>query len=207
MLSIQKDISQLSDEQLIQRYRQSGDKELVGLLYTRYHHLAFGTCLKFLKNKADSADLVVDIFEKIIVKLASDEVHNFNSWLYSLCKNECFSFLRKQQAARNRKERWEEAAPETAEVREYTMENEALLALCEAEVEEEMAEIEQEGRVKAAIRALPQEQKICIQLFFYKQKTYQEIADKTTFSLLQVKSYLQNGKRNLKKLLQEKSEE
>lgn len=205
MLSIQKDISELSDEQLIQRYKQSGNKELVGVLYTRYHHLAFGACLKFLKNSADSSDLVVLIFERILERLATDEVHNFNSWLYSLCKNECFSFLRKQQAARNRHEQWEGNAPGAAGDLELSMENEALLQLCEAEIEEDPEEAQeaQEAQVKAAIRALPQEQRVCIKLFFYKQKSYQEIADKTSFSLLQVKSYLQNGKRNLKKLLQE----
>lgn len=199
MLFIRKDISQFSDEELLLQYRQRGDKELIGELYSRYHHLAFGACLKILKNKEESSDLVVDIFEKILKKLATEEVHNFNSWLYSLCRNECISHLRKQKAQRNREGSWEDPEKKA----EIFMENEALLRLCEEEIAEEEIEEDQEEQVRAALRQLPREQKICITLFFYQQKSYQEIADKTMFSLLQVKSYLQNGKRNLKKLLQE----
>ena len=200
-LFTQKKIASLSDLQLMQQYRQSGDTKLVGELYRRYHHLAFGACLKVLKNKEESSDLVVVIFEKIIVRLKTEEVYNFNSWLYSLCKNECVSYIRKQHAQRNRQEVWEENEKKS----EIFMENEELLRLCEKEIAEEPVEDQQEAQVRAALKQLPRAQKICIQLFFYQQKSYQQIADKTDFSLLQVKSYLQNGKRNLKKLLQEET--
>ena len=202
MLSIQKELSQVSDEQLLLRYRQTEDSALIGELYGRYYHLVFGTCLKFLKNKEESSDQVVVIFEKLIHKLKQEKVHNFNSWLYSLCKNECLSLLRKQKTQRNRRENWEEQEKKV----EIFMENEDLLRLCEEEiaaVEEEEEDLE--IKVKVAVRQLPREQRICIQLFFYKQMSYQQIAEMTKYSLLQVKSYLQNGKRNLKKLLQEET--
>lgn len=191
----------MTDEQLLRQYRLHKDRELVGELFRRYHHLAFGTCLKILKNKTESHDLVVDIFEKLIIKLEREEVRYFNSWLYSLCKNECVSYIRRQHAQRNRAESWQENEKKG----EIFMENEALLRLCEQEIEETPPEDDDEARVRKAIDQLPQGQRICITLFFYKQLSYQQIADKTTYSLLQVKSYLQNGKRNLKKLLEENS--
>jgi len=141
MLSIQKELRQISDEQLLLRYRQTEDTALIGELYGRYYHLVFGTCLKFLKNKEESSDQVVAIFEKLIHKLKQEEIHNFNSWLYSLCKNECLSFLRKQKTLRNKRENWEEQEKKL----EIFMENEALLRLCEKEIavaEEEEDELE-----------------------------------------------------------------
>ena len=199
MLSVEKNIKQLSDELLIWEYQQTGERELVGELYSRYHHLAFGTCLKFLKNREESSDLVVEIFEKLLHKLSTEQVQHFNSWLYALCKNECISYIRRQAAQRNRRENWaeEEKRPE------IFMENEALLRLCEEELSQEEEEEAQNVQVRAALKKLPREQRLCLTLFYFKEKSYQQIAEKTQFSLLQVKSYLQNGKRNLKKLLQE----
>jgi len=202
MLSTPKDISKISDEQLLLQYRQTGDKELIGELYGRYYHLAFGTCLKFLKSREDSRDQVIAIFEKLLQKLRTEEVQNFNNWLYSLCKNHCISYLRKQQVQRNQQEIWEEKEKKT----EIFMENEALLRLCDKEADSpDVGATETEVKVRSALAQLPLQQRVCVQLFFYQQMSYQQIAEKTKFSLLQVKSYLQNGKRNLKKLLQEET--
>ncbi len=201
MLSIQDDISSASDETLIQQYQQTRNKELVGELYRRYHHLVYGTCLKFLKDKTESSDLVVLIFEKIIRKLAVSDVQHFNSWLYSLCQNECVNYIRRQSIRRRKQEGWvEEEKP-----KEVSIENEAVLQACERELREmeEQEEEDSRAQVRAAVAKLPREQMICISLFFFKEKSYQQIAEKTKYSLPQVKSYLQNGKRNLKKLLAE----
>ena len=203
MLSVQKDRNTASDEALIREYQESGDKELIGELFNRYYHLAYGTCLKVLKNKTESSDLVVVIFEKMIEKLRRVEVHHFNSWLYSFCRNECVNYIRRQQLKRRKTEAWVEQHSQG----EVSMANEEILQLCEQELlEEEQAnqeEDENRRRVRKALRKLTREQRICISLFFFKGKSYQQIAEKTTFSLAQVKSYLQNGKRNLKKMLED----
>ncbi len=209
MPSISKDLAQRSDESLIESYRSSGDQELVGELYRRYHHLVYGTCLKVLKDPAESSDLVIHIFEKILVKLAQVEVHNFNSWLYSLSQNECVNYLRQQQRRRQHEQvHWETQQAQTPN--EVYLTEEALLELedhiavvAEPEVNEEE---EKEAEVKRALKKLPAEQRLCITLFFYQNKSYEQIAKKTSFSLAQVKSFLQNGKRNLKKLLAEEEE-
>ena len=196
MRVVEKSELALSDEQLILLYRKTGDRELVSQLFGRYYHLAFGACLKFVKNKADSRDLVVEIFEKLMDKLATEEVHNFNSWLYSLCKNESISLLRRQAAERNRLEAWAE------------QEKQPFLHNADGAWEDTTEQEEPPDRkalLRMALDCLPQEQKICLKLFYYKENSYQQIAEKTQFSLLQVKSYLQNGKRNLKKLLEEEN--
>jgi RNA polymerase sigma-70 factor (ECF subfamily) len=58
--------------------------------------------------------------------------------------------------------------------------------------------------LEEALRHLNPEQKTCIRMFYMEKKSYQAIASETGFSLLQVKSYIQNGKRNLRILLEKK---
>lgn len=54
------------------------------------------------------------------------------------------------------------------------------------------------------LEELNSEQQQCVTLFYLEKKSYQEIAEKTGYSLMQVKSHIQNGKRNLKILLEKK---
>ena len=61
--------------------------------------------------------------------------------------------------------------------------------------------IDKETTLQLLETSLPQlntEQKTCITLFYLQQKSYQQIAETTGYTLLQVKSFIQNGKRNLK---------
>ena len=58
-----------------------------------------------------------------------------------------------------------------------------------------------------AMKELNPEQKQCVTLFYLQKKSYQEINEITGFSMLQVKSYIQNGKRNLKILIEKKMKE
>ena len=204
MSSIPKELTERSDESLIDAYRSSGDRELVAELYRRYHHLVYGTCLKALKDPTDSADLVVIIFEKLLAKLAELEIRNFNSWLYSLSQNECVNFLRQKQRRLQREKVSAEEAVDSPRGEVYLSEAALLELENEVTVAEEPdtdADEEQIAAVRRALRQLPPEQRVCVKLFFYRNKSYDQIAQKTGFSLTQVKSYLQNGKRNLKKLL------
>jgi len=58
-----------------------------------------------------------------------------------------------------------------------------------------------------AISNLNTEQRLCINLFYLKEKCYEEISMQTGYSLKQVKSYIQNGKRNLKIYLSQQMKE
>jgi RNA polymerase sigma-70 factor (ECF subfamily) len=65
--------------------------------------------------------------------------------------------------------------------------------------------IEDKNKVlEKALSNLNDEQRTCIDLFYYKQKTYQEVASITGYDLNKVKSAIQNGKRNLKIFMEEK---
>lgn len=149
-------------------------------------HLVYGLCLKYLKDKAASEDAVMDIYEAISNKLLSTEVKHFKSWLYIVSKNHCLMILRKNN-------------PEVTS--EIIMESPDAMHL-----KEEKVELEQDlYALEECIEELKSDQKECVKQFFLNQKSYQQITKETAIELKKVKSYIQNGKRNLKICLEGKN--
>lgn len=180
----------LSDLELVVRYKQSGKAHYAGVLFQRYTHLIFGICLKYLKNEEDGKDAVMDIFEQITVALLKHEVSNFKSWLHTLTRNHCLMKLRQPEVKRTI-------------THDFTEADENLIVE-NAETEHLLEGDEREAQLRHLPEALNQlnaEQKVCLELFYLQDKSYQEVADATGYNLNQVKSYIQNGKRNLKIVL------
>ena len=176
-----KDHNTLSDLELVEQYKESGDLALVGALYNRYMTLVYGVCLKCLKDREESRDAVMQIFERLMVSLKQHEIKHFRSWLYITSRNHCLMALR----AKKRKN--------FEGISSGFMENEVLLHLPdEPELETNISKLEK------CIEHLTAEQKDCVKLFYMEQKCYKEIVQITGFDDNKVKSYIQNGKRNLK---------
>ena len=158
---------------------------LLARLYERYMHLVYGVCLKYLGDEELSKDAVMQIFEELIVKANKFEIKNFKSWLYTLSRNYCLMQLRSGKK----------------------MQTEALDDFME--IADDLHLDDKENDLTALERCkekLPDAQKISIQLFYMDEKCYKEIADDTGYSLNEVKSYIQNGKRNLKICLEKTRE-
>jgi RNA polymerase sigma factor (sigma-70 family) len=176
----------MSDNELVAAYKRSGDKQLVGELYKRYAHLVLGMCIQYFRDKDTAKDILLQIFEKLFDELRKREVENFKGWLTFVVRNYCISEIRKQQTQQSR-------------AAEYglTVKNEQDDEEKEPESEQQIAELEK------AIKELNPFQKKCIELFYYRNMSYAQITDVTGYSINEVKSYIQNGKRNLKLILTE----
>lgn len=186
--------NQLSDLELVAKFKQSQNKEIIGELFQRYTHLVFGVCMKYLKDEDESKDAVMQVFEKLLTDLQKHEIMQFKSWLYSVAKNHCLMHLRSQKTTRNK----EEALKKDLESGvEYTSQMHLNSVADEKELQLNMLE---EG-----IKTLKEDQRICIELFYLQRKCYQEVAEETGFDLKQVKSFIQNGKRNLKLYMTQKN--
>lgn len=186
--------SQFSDSELILEYKNSGNNVLVGILYKRYAHLVLGLCIKYLKDKDEAQDAVMQIFEKLLQDLLKHQIEFFKSWLYTYSKNHCLMNLRLKQSKLKK------------EIQLY--ENATLFMEKEEEEHHHINEKEKQYELlELAIQGLSPEQKICIECFYLRNKSYQEIADQTGYSLNEVKSYIQNGKRNLKIKLEKQTGE
>jgi len=171
----------LSDNELIQRYKESGELTILGELYSRYMALVYGVCLKYLKDREESRDAVMQIFEKLVTSLREHEVTYFKSWLYVISRNHCLMHLRAGKGKN------------FEEISDHLMESDAVAHL------EEESEMESNlSKLERCIEQLAAEQKHCVTLFYMQQKCYKEIVELTGFDDNKVKSYIQNGKRNLK---------
>ena len=181
--------SALSDEELIAEYKQTSDNKYIGELFHRYTHLAFLVCMKYLKNEEDSQDAVMNVFAQLIEGLKRHEVKQFKYWLHTVLKNHCLGVLEKQKRLpTEHKEFWENETE--------SMEFGGNVALIEEE-DDDLKET-QIQHLEKAILQLNQEQRICVELFYLQDKSYQEVSEITGYEIKQVKSYIQNGKRNLK---------
>jgi len=181
---------QYSDQDIIARYKVDQDPEWIGILFERYTHLVLGICLKYLKREEDAKDAVMQIFENLMDDLLNHRVEHFKSWLYTLTRNHCLMELRKVRTA----DRYHEA--ELIKLRESIVESSDEKHLNNKRELEHMLEA-----LSIGITMLSKEQSECIELMYLKEKSYKEIASLTGYNLKQVKSYIQNGKRNLQKIL------
>ena len=185
-----KNISQdkSTDKELLVAFKTTGDINHLSNLYQRYMDLVFGVCLKYFKDTERSKDAVMDIFDELNTKLRLHEVDNFKGWLHVLARNYCLMQLR---SPRNLK------TTEFNPVFMYSEQNTHLNGEA-LEKEENFKKLEQ------CIDILPEEQKQSVMLFYLEKKCYNEIAVITGFDWNKVRSYIQNGKRNLKLCLEEK---
>jgi len=167
----------------------------VGILYKRYSHLVLGLSIKYLKDKDEAKDAVMQIFEKLMSDLLKHDIQYFKSWLYTFSKNHCLMIIRSKQARLSKEIDIQINASSFMET-----ETNQHLNLSEEKEREYIA-------LEKAVDSLNEEQKICIDLFYLKEKSYQEISDVTGYTLNEVKSFIQNGKRNLKIKLEKRSEQ
>lgn len=176
----------ITDAELLELYYADHNQEWIGILLERYTLLLLGVCMKYLKDETEAKDCVQQIFLKVLTEVGKYRIEYFKSWLYMVAKNHCLMRLR---------EKGNKAAKELKDQHAVTPETD----------QQELITSEQTyDLLEEALNELGKEQRECIILFYLKKNSYQQISEKTGFSLMQVKSYIQNGKRNLKILLDKK---
>lgn len=185
----------VKDEVLMAQYRESGNKELVGILFKRYATLLYGLCFKYLRDEAKAEDAVIDIFEILLDKLREVEVSYFKSWLYIVARNHVLLLIRRsnRQTVVSLNEMTEKNPDGFMEIADEDTLN----------IETDSIQID-DSLVQEAIQSLKPAQQVCIDCFFIKGMSYQQTAQHTGFDIKEVKSHLQNGKRNLKIYLESK---
>jgi len=191
-LKPEQNITSLSDLELVGLYRETGNREVVGELFRRYTRFVFLVCMNYMDEEEKARDAAMQVFENLFTALTRHDIRNFKSWLHVVTKNHCLMQLRKQKQEQIIPEEWQKVYP-------VNMESHLFLNPYD-EMEESLMDLEE------AIRMLSKEQRICIELFYLKKKSYHEIVEITGDSYQQVKSNIQNGKRNLKILLTRQNE-
>ncbi len=179
------------EQQLLETYRHSGDIKLLGKLYEPYMPLVYGLCFKYYKNPERSEDAVMQVFELLIPKLRLHEVTNFKGWLYSVARNYCLMDLRA------------DGKQQLVDIEAYQAESDRVLR----QYHDGGIQEGQLALMESCIGQLNEEQQLCIRLFYLEQKCYKDVATETGYELNKVKSYIQNGKRNLKICMERQQQE
>jgi RNA polymerase sigma-70 factor (ECF subfamily) len=177
----------IEDNQLLDKFYNEGNNYWLGILLQRYTLLLFGVCMKYLKNEEDAKDSVQQIFLKVISEVQKYKVGYFKSWLYMIARNHCLMKIRDRQGKIPVELTDKLHTADEVNNKQELIEKDTTLALIEEGLQE-----------------LNEEQRLCLTLFYLEKKSYHEIADITGYSLLQVKSFIQNGKRNLKLSVEKK---
>jgi len=177
----------ITDSELLEDFYATRNNELLGVLLQRYTLLLLGVCMKYLKNEDEAKDSVQQVFLKAITELQKYKVEYFKSWIYMVAKNHCLMILRDRQGKLpiELTEKTAIAVDETD--RSVFIQHDVTLEL-----------------MSDSLKELNTEQQQCVTLFYLQKKSYQEISDQTGFTMMQVKSHIQNGKRNLKILIESK---
>ena len=177
----------ISDQELLERFYADHDNQWLGILLERYTLLLLGVCMKYLKNEELARDSVQQIFLKVITELQKYKVEYFKSWIYMVAKNHCLMQLR------------DKPGKNTVEVKE------SIIAKTEETDKESLLLNERTYEyMSEALKELNADQQLCVTLFYMEKKSYQQITEQTGYSMMQVKSHIQNGKRNLRILIEKK---
>lgn len=177
----------LTDEELLKRYCDSGELVYFVEAYKRYMPLVYGVALKYLKRPEDAQDAVMQLFEELIVKVKAVEIQSFKAWLYTCIRNNCLMEIRKR--SKNLSVSLDDSFMEFCDDFHLTV-------VSESENREES--------LRECVESLPEKQRISVKYFFFNELSYKEVEERTGFSLKMVKSFIQNGKRNLKLCLERK---
>ncbi|MEO5984494.1 MAG: sigma-70 family RNA polymerase sigma factor [Ferruginibacter sp.] len=177
----QRNYQDKEDKELLEYFYADSNNEWLGILLQRYTILLFGVCLKYLKNEEDAKDSVQQVFLKTLNELPKYRVQYFKSWLYMVAKNHCLMKLR-------------EKGKITLELTEKVL----VTPQDEADLSTHVEKDNDLDQLAAALLTLNKEQQLCVSLFYIEKKSYQQVAEATGYSMMEVKSHIQNGKRNLK---------
>ena len=181
MASLKNILTGKTDNELVVEYTTTLDTRFAGELYCRYADLIYGVCLKYLKQPENAQDSAVAIFEELVAKIPKHNIDNFKGWLYTLTKNHCLMRIRS-----NRKHITVNIDTELMHSEDPVHLNGVL------EREENLAQLEY------CMGELVAEQRQVIALFYMEGKCYNEISVDTGIEWNKVRSYIQNGRRNLK---------
>ncbi len=185
-----------TDEALAADYRSSGDQAVLGTLYARYLKLVFGLCLHYLHDGGRAEDASMDIYEQLVVKLRNHDVEQFRPWLYRLARNHCLMILRRKA------NQLSIGSTSVATVGDFDVADMHWGDIAHlSDVSDADASQDQEARLlalEACTEALGDQQAQCIRRFYLEGISYADIAEELSWTFNQVRSAIQNGRRNLK---------
>ncbi len=178
----------MTDKEIIAGFRKDEDKSWVGMLYERYAHLVLGLCCKYLKDRNAAEDATCDIFMSLFDKLKKHEIDNFRGWLYATSRNHCLMARRSKKNGQSVQLNGHEPIADHKSLSIVLLKDTQLTLL------------------ESTVQKLKAEQRDCIKQFYLEENSYSQVSERMGIDIKAVKSHIQNGKRNLRILLEQHKE-
>jgi len=191
ILKLLRKYTQLSDEQIVEKYQSGHDVYYAALLFERYNEMTVSLALSYLKNETDAEDAVMESFEIMVTDLKKAEVKNFGGWYYSVVRNHLLKVKRKRErySSVDLIEGYHDSAGEDAKFESIFNDDQT----------------DGDRLIDETLKELKPMQAKCLQLFYLDGKSYKEIVSELKISEKEVKSHVQNGKRKMKIILENKN--
>lgn len=174
-----------SDEELLFAYREQQKLNAYEVLLNRHLHTIYLETLSYLKDQDEAKEATMLLCETMQDKLRKYEIERFLPWLKTVTRNHCLRLLKEKRRLQT----------------ENLDEKSASIFVDFPDFSDLDNGDDIYGQLSDAIDGLKREQRDCINLFYLREKSYKEIVSITGYTEKQVKSYLQNGRLNLKKKL------
>jgi RNA polymerase sigma-70 factor (ECF subfamily) len=173
----------IDDDRLILEQILTGQKELFRLLVKRYEKEVYGMGIGFLRNREDASDFTQEVFLKVFRSLSSFEGRSrFSTWLYKIAYNTGLNHVR-------RKKEYQSLAEEETIPDKYTPEKKMLKEFLRDSILE-------------ALKSLPERFRVCVDLFFFYDRSLKEIEAITGYPVNTVKSHVFRAKKLLRNKLE-----
>lgn len=177
----------LSDDDLLHRVRRESNGRALNQLLQRHLESVMGLCLYYLGHAEDAEDATMEILAKATQSIRDGkEIRSFKDWLFIIGRNHCFQRLKQRERFHTLFSLVEDT--KTADIFMQLPAEDALYT-------EQYQKMDNLLRSVAALKA---PQRDCITAFFLQEKSYKEIAEERQEPLDRVRSYIQNGRRNLR---------
>jgi len=172
--------SNRTDEDIVKAYQDAKDKNLLAPLFKKYIDSLVGLAYYYISDRESSKDIVMEVYETILRQIDSKEITNFKGWAMSMCRKKCLKYLRDKKQI-----------TELSNIPEIFVESEEEVEYIDEHVE----------KLRESIEKLKDDQRICVEAFFLQGKSYKDLEEELGMEYKQIKTHIQNGKRNLKILM------
>ncbi len=166
-----------TDEEVIITYKTTGKKSVLAPLFKKYNEKLFGLAYYYLHERESAMDTVMDTFEVVLKTIDNKDITYYKGWLMSICRNLCLKKIRD-----------EKKFDELKEISDNSMESDVDRVYKDETIE----------KILEYVPQLKEGQRICIHEFYLLGKSYDEISASQGMTFKEVKSNVQNGKRNLR---------
>jgi RNA polymerase sigma factor (sigma-70 family) len=189
----------LQDFKLIDQAKEEGDQKAYAELMKRYKKPLYHTILKMVRNVDDAEDLTIEAFAKAFKSLHKfKKDYTFSTWLFRIATNNCIDFIRKKRL---------ETTSISSSFKDDNGEDVSMdIRDANLNPQEEAIKMQKVEIMKLIITKLPPKYQTLVNLRYFRELSYEEIAQELDAPLGTVKAQLHRARELLYDLVKDKKD-